>query len=181
VSGAPGEPTDIQIAYNRLLKAGLANLPSDGGDLENLLTVRPASPAETIVQLDRHDPRAIEFRHSLRTWFCKVPFSSINLHHVEKWLYWAMYNTALPPLNQMSEVQRNALDEALILLQKRIGCKIPEGSNDHVRPMLLTLDKATILWRPLTFYSVVGVINWCIIKLFKNFYDVQRGYSNGVE
>lgn len=181
MSGAPGEPTDIQIAYNRLLKAGLANLPSDGGDLENLLTVRPASPAETIIQLDRHDPRAIEFRHSLRTWFRKVPFSSINLHHVEKWLYWAMYNTALPPLNQMPEVHRNALDEALVLLQKRIGCKIPEGSNDHVRPMLLTLDKTTILWRPLTFYSMVGIINWCIIKLFKKIYNVQRGYSNGVE
>ncbi|KAF9485285.1 hypothetical protein BDN70DRAFT_871298 [Pholiota conissans] len=176
-----GDPEDIQIAYMRLLKAGLANLPSDRGDIETIVVDRPGSPAETIVQLDRHDPRAIEFRHSLRTWFCKVPFSSITRHHIEKWLYWAMYNTALPPVDQVPETHKKAMDEALILLQKRIGCKIPEGSNDHVRPILLTVDKTNIFWRPFAFYSFIHVINWCLSKLFKTLYDVQYGYSNGVE
>lgn len=177
----PGDPQEIQVAYIRMLKAGLANLPLDGGDLETLVIDRPGSPAETIVQLERHDPRAIEFRHALRTWFCQVPFSTIKVHHVRKWLYWAMYNAEIPPEQDMPKLHSIAVDDALALLQKRIGGKIEDGPDGHVKPMLLTIDKTNILWRPLTFYCLVGTINWCLKKMYTSCSDVQHGYSNGIE
>lgn len=177
----PGDPEEIQVAYTRLLKAGLANLPPDGGDLETLFIEWRGSPVESIVQLERHDPRAINFRHSLRTWFCKAPFSTIKLHHIRKWLYWAMYNAELPPPERISRSRQIALDDALALLQKRIGCKIEEGSDEEIKPMLLTIDKTNILWRPLTFYSVICLINWLLKLWHTNYLDVEHGYSNGIE
>ncbi|KAF9478994.1 hypothetical protein BDN70DRAFT_807742 [Pholiota conissans] len=180
---ATGEPTDIRIAFIRLLKAGLAKIPSDGGELETLLADQPVNLVSEIpiVQLDRHDPRAIAFRHTLRTWFCNAPFSSIRRHHVEKWLYWTMYNTALPPSDQIPADRRSALNEAVDLLQMRIGCEVPEGSNGDVRPMLLTVDETNIFWRPLTFYVVVAMINCFAMKTYAVFLDVHRCQSNGIE
>ncbi|KAF9483591.1 hypothetical protein BDN70DRAFT_911181 [Pholiota conissans] len=182
VSGKPpfvtDELKDVRTAYMRLLKAGLVDIPNGGGELEMLLADRPttgnvaADISIPIVQLDHHDPRAIAFRHTLRTWFCNVPFSSIRRHHAEKWLYWTMYNAMLPPPDQIPPDRKSALDEAVVLLQNRLGSEIPEGSNKDVRPMLLTVDEVNIFWRPLTFYFVVATINWCIMTI---------GYSNGIE
>ncbi|KIM46112.1 hypothetical protein M413DRAFT_303542 [Hebeloma cylindrosporum] len=177
----PGDPDEIQVAYIRLLKAGLAHLPEDGGDIETLLVDRPASPAETILQLESHDPRAIDFRHSLRTWFCKVPWSSIKLLEIQKWLYWAMFNAELPPLEHLPDERRRALDDALDLLQKRLGCKIEEGSNSNIIPMRLTIDRTTIVWRPFTLYALIGSINWGLRILYTNLWNVHHGHSNGIE
>ncbi|KAF9471670.1 hypothetical protein BDN70DRAFT_550661, partial [Pholiota conissans] len=180
---ATGEATDIRIAFIRLLKAGLAKIPSNGGELETLLVDQPVNLVSEIpiVQLDCHDPRTIAFRHTLHTWFCNAPFSSIRRHHVEKWLYWTMYNTALPPSDQIPADRRSALNEAVVLLQMQIGWEIPEGSNDDVRPMLLTVDETNIFWRPLTFYIVVAMINWFAMKTYAVFLDVRLCQSNGIE
>ncbi|PPQ94006.1 hypothetical protein CVT25_009854 [Psilocybe cyanescens] len=177
----PGDPDEIQVAYIRLLKAGLAGLPEDGGDIETLLIKRPGSPAETITQLERHDPRAIDFRHCLRTWFCKVPWSSIKLLDIHKWLFWAMYNSDLPPRERLPAIQRKAIDEAVELLQKRSGCKFEDGSDSAITPMRLTIDKINILWRPLTFYLIVNSVNWTLRTIYKRSWDFSHGHSNGLE
>jgi hypothetical protein len=173
-----GDPDEIQVAYIRLLKAGLTSLPEG---VETLLVDIPASPAETILPLERHDPRAIDFRHFLRTWFCKVPWSSIKLLEIQKWLYWALFNAVLPPLEHLPDERRSALDDALGLLERRLGCKIEEGSNPNVVPMRLTTDRVTILWRPFTFYALVGSINWGLRKVYTSMWNVQHGYSNSIE
>ncbi|KAF9534250.1 hypothetical protein CPB83DRAFT_902204 [Crepidotus variabilis] len=177
----PGHPDEIQVAYIRLLKTGMANLPEDGGDIETLEIARPGSPAETITQLERDDPRAVDFRNSIRTWFCKVPWSSIKLVEAQKWLYWAMYNAELPPLEDLPETNRSALNDALALFQRRVGCKIEEGSNPHAMPMRLTIDNTLILWRPLSFYLLVGTINWGLRLLYKSRWNANHGYFNGLE
>jgi hypothetical protein len=104
---------------------------------------------------------------------------------MEKWLYWTMYNELLPPLDQISPERRGALDKALALLQRRIGCEIPEGQDSDddrdVQPLLLTLDKPNILWRPLSFYCGVSLVNWCVINLYMKLFDMRRGHSNGIE
>ncbi|KAF8812512.1 hypothetical protein BYT27DRAFT_7182955 [Phlegmacium glaucopus] len=177
----PGNPEEIQVAYMRLLKAGLADLSQDGGNVETLITNKPGSPAESINQLDRHDPRAIDFRHCLRTWFCKVPWSSIKLVELQKWLYWAMYNTELPPLESLPDDQWTNLEEALELLQRRLGCKVEEGSNPKIVPMRITIDKTSIIWRPLTYYVLVCSANWALRQLYKAWWDLRHGRSNGIE
>ncbi|KAL0070692.1 hypothetical protein AAF712_001913 [Marasmius tenuissimus] len=63
----PGKLVELQIAFTRVLKAGLAQLPEEGFDEETTDCPRPGSPAEEIVQLESHDPRAIDFRNTLRT------------------------------------------------------------------------------------------------------------------
>lgn len=143
----------------RLLKAGLADLPEDGGDEESLFVSRPGSPEESIVQLEKHDPRAIEFRNSLRNWFHHAPWSSIRVLEVRKWLYWSIFNADMPPPEKMPPPHKEALDGALDMLQKRTGTKIPEGSNPNIVPLRLTIDRTFINWRPVTFYAIIGLIN----------------------
>ncbi|KDR84375.1 hypothetical protein GALMADRAFT_111650 [Galerina marginata CBS 339.88] len=176
-----GDLEEIQVAYLRLLKAGLAHLPEDGGDIETILVDRSGSPTEVITQLDHHDPRAVDFRHSIRMWFCKVPWSSIKLLDMQKWVYWSMYNSDLPALDLLPETQRAALDQAIVLLQKRLGCKIEEGSNPNITPMRLTIDDINILWRPLTFYAIVNSINWILRKFYTHRWGFHHGYSNDLE
>ena len=177
----PANPKEVQVAYIRLLKAGLADLSQDSGNFETLITSRPGSPAEPIIQLDRYDPRAIDFRHCLRTWFRKVPWSSIRLVEMQKWLYWAMYNTELPPLESLPGNQWTALEEAFELLEKRIGCKLERGSNPKIVPMRITIDKTNIMWRPFTYYAVVCSVNYILRQLYKTWWDVHYGHSNGIE
>ena len=169
------------MAYRRLLKAGFADLPHDGDDIETLITNRPGNLAESIIQLDRHDPRAIDFRRCFRTWFCKVPWSSIKLVETQKWLYWAMYNTELPPLESLPDSQWTALEEALELLQRRLGCRLDEGSNPKIMPMRITIDKTSIMWRPLTFYAIVCLVNYALRHLYKTWWDLHYGHFNGIE
>ncbi|PPQ98493.1 hypothetical protein CVT24_003984 [Panaeolus cyanescens] len=177
----PGEPSEIRIAYQRLLKTGLADLHPDGGDIETLVTERPGSPAETITQLERHDPRAIDFRHCLRTWFLKVPWSTIKRLQVRQWLYWAMFNAELPVTDTIPQAQKVALDEALALLEQRLGCKIEEGSNPSVVPMRLTIDKTNIHWRPLSFYLAIRFINWGLRKQYTFSGNMRHEYYDGIE
>ncbi|KAF8897609.1 hypothetical protein BD779DRAFT_1432396 [Infundibulicybe gibba] len=177
----PGELAEINAAYTRLLKAGLANFSGDGRDEESMNGERPGSPAEPIVQLDHDDPRAVDFRNSLRTWFCKVPWSSVRLHEIRKWLYWSIFNTELPPLDKLPSAHRVVLDEALDLLQKRSGSIITDGSNPAIQPMRLTIDHVNIHWRPLTFYVIIGCLNRGLRKLYEVKWKARYSSHDGLE
>ncbi|KAH8830507.1 hypothetical protein DL96DRAFT_1593214 [Flagelloscypha sp. PMI_526] len=174
----PAEMTTLQKTFQRVLKTGLANLSVDEESLDNL--DRPGSPEEDIVQLDKDDPRAIDFRNSLRTWFGKCSWSSVRLHSVQKWLYWAMFNETLPPLEDVPRIRRIFLDEAVEALEKRIGCQIPEGYSD-AKPFLLTLDAVNIIPRPLWWYAWVGLTNICVRKWFEIFHNMQFQQHGGLE
>lgn len=156
---APGDLAEIRDAYIRILKTGLAALPEGGGDEESLVVSRPGSPEEPITQLEQHDPRAVDFRNSLRNWFHLAPWSSIRVHEVQKWLYWSMFNADMPHPEKIPPLHKERLGETLELLQKRTGTKFPEGSNPNAVPLRLTIDRTFINWRPITFYAVVGLIN----------------------
>lgn len=174
----PGELLEIQAAFRRLLRTGLANLPENGDDRES---ERLGSPGEKIIQLERDDPRAVDFRNSLRTWFCKAPWSSIKLHQVRQWLYWSIFNAHLPPLEHISHSHRVILDEALNLLEKRSGYQFEEGSNPAVPPILLTLDEVNIIWRPLTFYTTIWSIDFFLRMWYKCQWNVRFGSQDGLE
>ncbi|KAI0940003.1 hypothetical protein AcV5_001226 [Taiwanofungus camphoratus] len=65
----PSNLIELQAAFKRVLQAGLANLPEEGFDEESLDVDRPGSPDETITTLQYDDPRAVDFRNYLRTWY----------------------------------------------------------------------------------------------------------------
>lgn len=141
----------------------------------------PGSPGERIIQLERDDPRAVDFRNSLRTWFRKVPWSSIKLHEVRQWLYWSIFNAALPPLEEISHSRRVILNEALDLLEKRSGCQFEEGSNPTVPPILLTIDKVNIMWRPLTYYTIIWSINFFLRTWYESRWNARFRSHDGLE
>lgn len=173
-----GDPLEIRTAFMRLLKAGLADLPEDGGDEESLDINRPGSPAESITRLSKYDPRAIDFRNSLRNWFNLAPWSSIKGLEARKWLYWSMFNADMPPLEKMSPSHSAVLEEAITLLESRTGTRFPEGSDPSVIPLRLTIDPTFINWRPVTFYALIGLINrwlkWRYINHFGAKYESRE-------
>lgn len=161
----------------------MAQLPEDGGDEESLLNERPGSPEEDIIQLENDDPRAIDFRNSLRTWFCKVPWSSIKLHDLQRWVYWSMYNTEMPPHDQLPESHSKTMDTAIDLLHKRLGCQTvePDPKDSKLRSMRLTIDPVQIWSRPLVFYSLVKSVNWWLRRHYRKSYTVRYGRHDGLE
>ena len=62
-----GNLTELQAAFSRVLKAGMATTSDDVSDDEEIGN-RPGSPAEDIIALEFNDPRAVDFRNYLRTW-----------------------------------------------------------------------------------------------------------------
>ena len=158
----------------RMLRTGLSHLPDSGDDEESK---RPGSPAEDIVQLDHDDPRAIEFRNRLRTWFRKPPWSSVRLHEVRQWLYWSIFNKNMPSLDELTHPQRVVMDDAIALIEKRTGSKIEEGSNPTAPPMRLTVDDVNILWHPLCYYVAIWFINSCLKRWYESRWNARfRSY-----
>lgn len=172
--------SELQIAFTRVLKAGLAQLPEEGYDEETTDSPRPGSPQEEIVQLEPNDHRAIDFRYTLRTWFGRAPWSSITLHPVRQWLYWSIFNQDLPPYETLTHVQRAALDDALSQLQKRLGKEVPEGPSG-IKPLRLTLDPVSISWRPLSFYCFVAAANMYLKMKYCRERQFHLGSFDGLE
>ncbi|KAI0053581.1 hypothetical protein FA95DRAFT_1552065 [Auriscalpium vulgare] len=177
----PGDVVELQAAFKRVLQAGLANLPEQGFDEEVLDVDRPGSPAENIEKLDANDPRAIDFRNSLRTWFGKVPWSSIHRHEVNCWLYWSIFNAHLPTLDAIPASHRKILNEALEMIEMRAGKTIPSGSNPSAAPLLLTLDPVKIAWRPLVWYLIIGFGNLAMKHHLLSWWGMEVKVKDGIE
>uniref|UniRef100_A0A0W0FJY6 AB hydrolase-1 domain-containing protein n=1 Tax=Moniliophthora roreri TaxID=221103 RepID=A0A0W0FJY6_MONRR len=180
----PGKLPDLQVAFTRVLKAGLASLSPDEYDEESTDAPRPGSPEEEIVQLEPDDPRAVDFRNSLRTWFGRAPWSSITLHPIRQWLYWSMFNQDLPPYETLSHAHRAAMEDALDQLQKRLGKRVPgassNGDSSHIKPLRLTIDKVNVMWRPFLFYCFVAATN-LYLKTKYSGWGFRYGNYGGLE
>ena len=61
--------------------------------------------------------------------------------------------------DQLPESHKTLMDEAVELLQMRVGCKIPEGSDPSIKPLRLTIDPVGVRARPLLWYLFVWLIN----------------------
>ena len=190
---APNSPNDVSIAKDalrRAMKAGMS-ASTDGDTSTAMIGVdRPASPEEETIQLEHDDPRAIDFRNCVRTWFVnyqihsmsrqliepfrrfgKVPWSHIHTKDAEAWLHWCMFSTSLPPDREMSSVKRTLLSDAVKSLEMRSGKALAIGSNPAVKPLLLTLDPVNVCARPLLLYLVVKAATMC----FRNWCTRQFG------
>ncbi|KAI1795198.1 hypothetical protein LXA43DRAFT_993885 [Ganoderma leucocontextum] len=169
----PGNFHDLRGAFQRVLQAGLASLPEDGYDEESLDVDRPGSPEETVTNLAFEDPRAVDFRNYVRTWFRRAPWSSIRRHEMFAWLYWSVFNAPFAGYDKVSQTEQKVLDEVIDLLERRAGIKIPEGSNPTVNPLLLTLDPVNVSWRPLIWYAGIALSNAFLRRRFRNKWNVK--------
>lgn len=188
----PGNLHELRKAFHRVLQAGLASLPEQGYDEETLDVDRPGSPEETLTNLDFEDPRAVDFRNYLRTWyvsrhtfvglpddtntshrFRRAPWSSIRRHEMFAWLYWSVFNSPFAGYDKVSQTEQKVLDEVIHLLEQRAGVKIPEGSNPTAGPLLLTLDPVNVSWRPLMWYAGVAFSNAFLRRRFTNKWNAK--------
>ncbi|KAJ7908277.1 hypothetical protein B0H13DRAFT_2497808 [Mycena leptocephala] len=176
-----GNIAQLQIAFTRVLKSGLASLPEHGFDEESLDADRPGSPAESITQLEPTDPRGIDFRNVLRTWFGRVPWSSIRRLEVAQWLYWSIFNKDLPEPHNVPPSHQAILDETLELLEKRLGTCIPAGSNPDASPMRMTLDKVHVYGRPFFYYALISGVNWYLRTWYGKYWNMRHGNYKGLE
>nr|VWO95213.1 Cellulose-growth-specific protein [Ganoderma boninense] len=176
-----GDLHELRRAFHRVLQAGLASLPEEGYDEETLDVDRPGSPEETVTNLDFEDPRAIDFRNYLRTWFRRAPWSSIRRHEMFAWLYWSIFNAPFAGYEKVSETKQKVLDEVIDLLEQRAGVKIPEGSNPTATPLLLTVDPVNVSWRPLIWYAGVALSNAFLRRRFVNKWNAKVATYNDLE
>ncbi len=89
------------------------------------------------------------------------------------WLYWSVFNAQFAGYDKVSQAEREVLDEVIDLLEKRVGVKVPEGSNPSVNPLLLTLDPVNVSWRPLIWYAGVALSNAFLRRRFNNRWNAK--------
>ncbi|KAJ7129584.1 hypothetical protein C8R44DRAFT_830056 [Mycena epipterygia] len=176
-----GDIAQLQIAFMRVLKSGLANLPEDGYDEESLDVDRPGSPGEPITQLEPNDPRGIDFRNVIRTWFGRVPWSSIRRVEIQKWIYWSIFNKDLPEPHHIPSAHQTVLDDTLELLEKRLGTLVTPGSNPKNLPIRMTLDPVYVAGRPFFYYTLIFGLNWYIRRWYGNNWSMRHGNYKGLE
>lgn len=87
----------------------------------------------------------------------------------------------MPSLESMPRTHRHAIDQAVELIEKRSGSKIPEGSNPAVTPMLLTVDDVHISPRPFLWYIFVALCHASAHKLLEHNWGVQFCRHGDVE
>ncbi|TFK29412.1 hypothetical protein FA15DRAFT_752858 [Coprinopsis marcescibilis] len=165
------ELNEIQVALNRLLNAGLSPLP--GSEV--------TEGHDEVSHLAYDDPRAVDFRNSLRNWFRKVPWSSVKLEEVRKWLYWCIYNSKYQTYEHLPDAHREAIDSTVDQLEKRMGCTIPPGRNHDIRPLCQTLDPVPIYNRPLVFYALIKTINLTLQKYYETKWNARLGSYEDLE
>ncbi|KAI0750717.1 hypothetical protein C8Q80DRAFT_1153583 [Daedaleopsis nitida] len=178
-----GNLSELRAVFHRVLKAGLASLPEEGydEDEETLDVDRPGSPEEAVIALEFDDPRAVDFRNYLRTWFRRVPWSHIHRQEMFAWLYWSVFNAPFEGMDKVSQMEQKVLHEVIELIECRAGINIPEGSNPAVNPLLLTLDPVDVAWRPLVWYLGVALSNAILRRRLRTKWNAKVGTYKGLE
>jgi hypothetical protein len=87
----------------------------------------------------------------------------------------------MPPQHAIPESHSKAVNEGLELIETRAGCKIPDGCNPSVKPVLLTLDPVNVLFRPLLWYVAVAIINLFARIYLWHHHQVQFGTHQNLE
>lgn len=131
--------------------------------------------------MEFNDPRAVDFRNYLRTWFGKVPWSKIHKYEMYSWLCWAIFNAPFTTLDALPSARQTVLREVLEMIEKRAGVAIPDGANPSVKTLLLTLDPVTIAWRPFFWYAGVTLSNYYIRRSFVTKWGATIATYNGLE
>lgn len=201
--------------YERaFLRQTLSRALEDGMKLEDVsairanpeptsLTGRPRRPTfsranfsqlsflDTRRQLDKNDPRAVEWRETFRLWFLGARWESIGRENVLEWLAWSCYGMRLedivaeweaegkpelpeaaPDADAILAADENPeefggklpfLYQGLFMLEARAGMPLKDGRAPG-RSIRLHLDPVRSSSRPLAKYLVTGLFNILLIQ-----------------
>jgi len=87
----------------------------------------------------------------------------------------------LPPRSEIVKAHQDFINDAIALIEKRIGCTIPPGSNPEVVPLLLTVDPMNVCARPLAWYLFVKIANVCLRTWYQRNHGVKYGRFKDLE
>lgn len=87
----------------------------------------------------------------------------------------------MPPSESMPATHRRAVEDAVELIEKRSGSKVPEGSNPTVAPILLTLDDVHVSFRPFLWYIFVAVGHVLAHKFLEHHWGVKFDTHGDIE
>ena len=110
-----------------------------------------------------------------------VPFSSIRLQHLHAWLYASLYNMPLPSPEHLPPAHLSVLENAVDMLENRMGIKIPAGTDSSIKPICLTVDRVNVYHRPLIFYAAVKFGNWLTRYWLEMQWGCRFGCYEGLE
>lgn len=135
---------------------------------------------EDLPVLEPDDPRAVDFRTSLRTWFHGSSWSSLTRAHLLSWLGWSIFNARF---ENLSTEQETLARKALAMMERRAGTSLPDGAGpspnlgangkNYVEPLRLTLDPMSVQSRPLIAYAVINFVSMAVRKWLEWKYDAQ--------
>jgi hypothetical protein len=176
----------MQTAFQRVLQAGLQSpepLKPTADDGDTVPSTKSThEQLDALAELTPDDPRAADFRDSLRAWFRHAPWSALRQREIRRWLYWAVFNAALPDSDAaLPHAHKAMLEDVLELLRRRTGVAVPPGSNPACAPLLLTIDPLAVWARPLLWYLFVAAANAVVWWRLRTKWQVQYGRFHGME
>lgn len=103
-------------------------------------------------------------------WFYGVHWTEIRAGNIREWLGWSLFGTTLDQVAEhdvrlreqggRGETRGEFIEWCLKLVCNRAGHAIPEGHNEKVKSIRLTLDPVAVRSRPLIFYLVLWLASW---------------------
>jgi hypothetical protein len=119
--------------------------------------------------------------------FHKVEWSSISREAMLSWLAWSCFNCSYETAIQRP-ANETILQEAMEMLQKRTGSKLPSEADlapsrtsAPLKPLRLTLDPIDIIGRPAICYAVTALANFVFRAHLKRNYGVVHGKFGKLE
>jgi hypothetical protein len=176
----------MQLAFHRVLQSGLVASESVAQTATEAIVPQVDvkwnyHQADAFDELPAQDPRAIDFRNSLRPWFRHMPWSRIRQKDLRRWLCWAIFSSPLPEdETDLPHADRVALDDVCELIRRRTGTVIQDGSDSECQPLLLTLDPVKVFARPLWWYLFVLAANAVTWRMLSSKYNVRYGTYQGL-
>ena len=180
------EISHLRSLFYRVLHVGLDDKPRSGGP-PTYCNGDAELNFEDIPTLAFDDPRAVDFRNSLRTWFSRSSWSAISRAHLLSWLSWGMFNSSL---ESITEEQRAFVDEALVMTERRAGARLPDITNDKVlngsagggpKTLRLSLDPISVSSRPLAAYVLINIAAVACGSWFEWKYGAQYKTMGGTK
>lgn len=114
--------------------------------------------ADHIPPLQYTDPKAIDFREKVRTWFNMAEWAHITHDDILTWLSWSLLGL---PLSEVGDMP--FLEECLGLVEKRTGSCFPRERPSGAPPptvIRLTIDPVKTRHRPLALYLLLYAAHW---------------------
>ncbi|TCD64755.1 hypothetical protein EIP91_003646 [Steccherinum ochraceum] len=156
---------ELQAAYERVLRVGMGT----------------GTVGEETTALHPMDPRAVDFRNCLRTWFDRAPWSSIRKDNIYTWMHWSIFNDSFTSMEDIPMARRLHLDEMMERLERRAGMKFPEGFNPEVRTLRLSVDPVTVAARPFIWYIILFTVSSIMRWRLRSKWHAHFGTFEGLD